>query len=322
MDTKRARLRITRNGVTSEYIPVALPTNGNKPVAVSTPLYGFFVYAESGPAYRPARVRWNAISRTFDNKSGLRQTNATFPMNGAPDYRSKVITQLQNDWRWVEQFRSMIGVFMWGLYVQPGAGFQDTNTDPTDPDVGPFKQQSLTCSGNLLSTCADTIWTNDGAYVTVAIQDFNQEPNPLLTYERAPHMVTKQTLEGHNADKETYRIVHKRNGDMVFPMVCRVPLAIALRNIEYLPVLPFTTTMNGYEMTFDAFCFQGSNTLGQSRGEWYLIEEMVVSGIGACKYDRRVYVRDWIVTCPPPVIGFRRTGQTFWEKVLGLFGIR
>ena len=309
-------VELVYDGKIQEYEPVIPSENGGKPTPVPTPLHGFFVYAESGPAYRAARVRHDVVSRTFENRSGLIQTNETRALTGAPDYRSKVVTSLDRNWAWVDLFQSMIGTFMWGLYVQPGYGFQDTNNDPTDPNAGPFKQQSLTCGGNLLSVCSDVIWTNDGAYVTVAIQDFNKIPNFSLTYENSPHLVTKQVIVGHNSEKETYYIAHQKNGDMTFPMACRVPLAIAVRNIEYLPSLPFETEINGWPVTFDAFCFQGSNTFGKSQGDWFAIEEMVVSGIGSCQYDRRVYVRDWIATCPPPVKGWTRTSQTLFEKIL------
>lgn len=289
------------------------------PIPVPAPTIGWFVYAWDGQ--KPARARHDYPSRTFSEKIKLIQTNETValrPMtDGVPDPRSKEITLLDRRWEWVRKFIDMMTYYIWGQYVQPGFGYQDTNEDHTNPDVGPFKQQSLSCGGNLFNVLSERIWTSLGAHLQIQIQDFYQPVDWTLTYESAPHLVTKQVLVGHNAAKETYYITDQKRGDITWPMVCDKPLAVAESDIEYLPKLPFVTKMNGYDITFVVYCFTGSSTYGMADdGNWYLIEEMVVSGIGSCSYDRRVYVDEWIKTCPPPIKGWTRSEPTLLEKVI------
>lgn len=299
---------------------VETPTPPTKPTPIPTPLIGFFVY--QGDGQKPGRYRHDKVSRTFINKIGLRQTNETVVLRGFGDWGGKVITQLQLLWAWVDQFVAMIGWLVWGLYVQPGAGFQDTNEDPTDPAVGPFKQQSLSCGGNLFNRIGNSTPTPDGPHIPVQIQDFWAGPDPTLTYEAAPHLVTKQMLVGHDWLKRTYWITHKKNGDIVWPFVCRKGLWVAEKDIEYLPDLPFETTIDGYPLTIIAYCFQGSNTYGLATdGCWYVLEEMLVTGIGSVEFDRRVNCTGWIETSAPTVIGWKRTEYTLLEKALRFFGL-
>lgn len=278
---------------------------------------GWIVYAYDGQ--RPARVRHDVVSRTFTNPSGLHQTNETIVLHpiedGVVDWRSKVITQLQLRWEWVVKFVESIGPFMWELYIRPGFGFQDTNDEFTDPNVGPFKQQSLTCGGNLLNITGGPIWTPDGEYVQIQSLDF-YKPVPFGDWEELPHLFTKQVLAGHDVDKNTYYIAHQKYGDLTWPMVCRLHLAISVRDIEYLPDLPFSTTMSGIPVVIEAYCFQGSKTFGLIMGQWYLLEEMLVSGSGSCRFDRMVYVDNWVGTCPPPVKGFTKENSTLKEIMI------
>lgn len=280
---------------------------------------GWIVYSNDGQM--PARVRHDKVSRTLGDKITLIQTNETVVgrpiIDGEVDWRSKEVTRLDRDWDWVIKFRDMLGELVWGLYVQPGFGFQDTNSKPTDPDVGPFKQQSLTCGGNLVNVIGDPMWTAAGEYRQVQVQSFYSKNYFLSDWNFMPHLFTKQVLVGHNADKETYYIAHQKHGDLTWPWVCDRPLAISSSELEFLPKLPFATMLDGIPVMIDAYCFHGSNTYGRINDRWYLLEEMVVSGIGSCTYDRRVYVKDWVETCPPPVKGWIRTERSTlleWTK--------
>lgn len=275
------------------------------PEPVPYPETGWFVFAYDGQ--HPARARHDKIPRTLGLP--ISQTNETVVMrpiaDGKVDWRSKEITQLDRRWEWVEKFISMMGEYIWGQYKQNGFGFQDT---------GPYKQQSLTCGGNLLNTVGDRLWAKDGAYVQLEILDFFSQP-PVEDWDDAPHLMTKQVLVGNDIQKNPYYIVDQKRGDITWPMVCDRPLAIKLTDIEYLPTLPFYTTMNGVPIVIQAYCFQGSKTFGNVDGEWYLLEEMIVTGAGSCTYDRVVYVSDWIETCPPPIKGWTAQGNSLLDKL-------
>lgn len=306
--------------VYSDGTYIVKPANTAPPVIGGTrPLRGTFTF--DGDGRRFFRAHHDNPSRTHWNPSGLRQTNetivgsafdpATFKLSG------KEITRLDFRWSWVNRFIAMMNKYIWGLYVQPGFGFQDTNAKDTDPNVGPFKQQSLSCGGNLHEGLRRFL-TSDGAYWEVAIQDYYAGPGDAITYESAPELVTKQVLTGHSITSgKDYQIVDQNRGDLVWPWVCDKPVAIAERDLEEIP-LPFDTTYEGRPITIDGYCFSGSTTYGHVKGYdksegWIIVEEMEVTGRGNVENDRRVYVTGWIDTAAPPVKGWTKTNATILE---------
>jgi hypothetical protein len=271
-----------------------------------------------GDGRRFVRVRGDQEMRATG--MNLQQTNMTTPMfyikSGAVVFAKNVI---RLDFRpiWAQEFRIDLGPVVWPLYCQRKFGWQDGNDDPTDPDVGPFKQQTIDSGLNLRELAGDPFWTRDGQYVEIAAVDFDSNPDPAVNYYLTPHLINKQVVVGESAEQPVYYIAHQKHGDLAWKNLKTWPPIHAMRNLEAFPELPHKTKYAGVDVTIEGYCFQGSKVYGYINGGWYLLEEMVVSGIGSATYDRRVYVADWMKTPPPPIKGFTR-GKTElepWQKV-------
>jgi len=268
-----------------------------KPESFDIPVEGLVV----GPVFEgcPARIRHDVKSRT--ESLPLRMTNETFPLRLVEDDivnpYSKITFKLADRPVWVEYFREMMGDFVFGQFAEPGYGWMDTNHDPFE-----YKFSVIQCGGNLVNVA-----TTVAGYAFVETQNFYREPNPDFSYRRAPHLNIKQVLVGRSANQKIYWITDKKRGDVIFPAVSPHQAAIPVEHLEFFPKLPWITWLSGeiLPVTITAYCFSGSDTFGLIDDEWHLIEEMQVTGNGS-HLDRKVYVENWIETCPPPVIGWTR----------------
>jgi len=139
-------------------------------------------------------------------------------------------------------------------------------------------------------------------------------------YDEAPDKVHKQYNVGYI--NGIFWQVSKQLGDLYIPTACPGGIA-AVKDYETRRIqpLPWSTSMNGYPMTFVEFCFSGSNTYGKATdgngkatdGKWYLIEEMQVIGtpddssIGGTWRDLVRYTDEPVCeVAPPAVIGWKR----------------
>jgi hypothetical protein len=272
----------------------------------------------AGDGRRFARVRGDEEMR--DTGMDLQQTNMTRAMfyikNGVVNF-SKYIIRLDFRRVWVSEFQKDLGLVVWPLYCQQKFGWQDTNDVPTDPEIGPFKQQTIDSGLNLRELVGDPFWTSDGQYVEIAAVDFDSNPDPAISYQLTPHLMNKQVVVGKSAGQPVYYVAHQKHGDLVWKNLHTWPLIHAMRNLEEVPSLPHKTKYMGQDVTIEGYCHQGSKVYGYFNGGWYLIEEMVVSGIGSATYDRRVHVRDWIKTPPPPIRGTTRGKEVLEPWQLG-----
>lgn len=247
----------------------------------------------------PARIRHDETSRT--ENLPLKMTNETFPLrpvaNGVVDPRSKITFKLADRLVWVERFREMMGDFVFGQFATPGYGWMDTNHQEFE-----YKFNLIQCGGNLVN-----VTSVENGYAFVQTQDFYQTPDPDLTYRNAPHLIIKQVLVGRSAKQKIYWITDKKRGDVTFPSVSPVQAAIPVNQLEFFPKLPFVTWLAGdvIPARITAYRFVGSDTFGLVKGRWRLLEEMQINGNGS-HLDRKVYVDNWMETCPPPVIGWTR----------------
>lgn len=147
----------------------------------------------------------------------------------------------------------------------------------------------------------------ESEYAFVQTQDFYQTPDPNLTFRHAPHLNIKQVLVGRSVQHKLYWITDRKRGDVTFPAVSPVKTAIPIEQLEFFPRLPWVTWLSGevIPVKISAYRFVGSNTFGLVKNRWRLLEEMQITGNGSFT-DRKVYVENWIETCPPPVIGWTR----------------
>lgn len=254
-----------------------------------------------GPEFegRPARVRHDVVSRTEGRP--LRMTNETYPyhpvQDGVVDWRSKITFKLAERLAWIERFCEMMGEFVFGQFATPGYGWMDSNYDTNE-----YKFSLIQCGGNLVNVTA----IND-EFALVETQDFYQLPDQDITYQLAPQLNVKQVLVGRSGRQKIYWITDKKRGDVIFPAVSPVQAAIPVKQIEFFPKLPWATWLEGelLPVVVTSYCFVGSNTYGLIKGTWHILEEMLITGNGS-HLDRRVYVDNWIETCPPPIIGWTR----------------
>ena len=248
---------------------------------------------------RPARVRHDIVSRTED--LNLKMTNEMFPYrpeeNGSVSKFSKITFKLAKRPEWVDRFRCMLGEFVLDLFSTPGYGWMDTNNTPLE-----YKFNLMQCGGNLVN-----VLEQDYEHAYVETQDFNRPPNPDLTYRNAPHLTIKQVLVGRSASQKIYWITDKKRGDVTLPAVSPVRAAIPVEQLEFFPELPWMTKLVGKDIPvrISGYWFVGSNTYGLIDGNWLLLEEMQITGNGS-HLDRKVYIENWVETCPPPVIGWTK----------------
>jgi len=248
---------------------------------------------------RLARVRHDTVART--EGISLQMTNEVFPcrpvQDGKVNPHSKIITKLANRAEWVDRFREMMGKFVLGQFATHGYGWMDTNHD-----IYEYKFGLIQCGGNLVNVTAV-----DSGYAYLQTQDFYQYPDRTLTYKHAPHLVIKQVLVGNSATQKIFWITDKKRGDVIFPAVSPVQAALPVEQLEFFPELPWATWLDGKHLpvVIKAYRFLGSDTYGLIDNTWCLLEEMQITGNGS-HLDRRVYVENWIETCPPPVIGWTR----------------
>lgn len=248
---------------------------------------------------RPARVRHDDVSRT--EESPLQMTNEMFPYRPVQDEKvnsySKITMQLASRMDWVDRFREMMGAFVLGQFATPGFGWMDSNYNTYE-----YKFNLIQCGGNLVNVATVV---SDYAYVET--QNFFHPPNRKHTYQHAPHLNIKQVLVGRSAKQKIFWITDKKRGDIIFPAVSPVQASIPVQQLEFFPKLPWLTSLSGEPdpVLITAYCFVGSNTYGLINDQWLLIEEMEITGNGS-HLDRKVYVDNWVETCPPPVIGWTR----------------
>jgi len=248
---------------------------------------------------RPARIRHDAVSRT--EKIKLQMTNEILPYRPVQDEKvnshSKITFNLSDRSEWVERFREMMGEYMLGKFAEPGYGWMDTNHD-----IYEYKFSLLQCGGNLVNVAAIK-----NGYAYVETQDFYRSPNRNLTYRFAPHMTIKQVLVGSSAKQDYFLITDKKRGDLTFPAVSPIQAAIPVEQLEFFPELPWATNLikDSAPVVITAYWFVGSNTYGLIENKWHILDEMPITGNGS-HLDRKVYVKNWIETCPPPVIGWTK----------------
>jgi hypothetical protein len=250
---------------------------------------------------RPARILHDKFSRTENENIKLQMTNEIFPYRPVQDQKvnlhSKITFKLSDRREWVDRFREMMGEYMLGKFAEPGYGWMDTNHD-----IHEYKFSLLQCGGNLVNVA-----TIEDGYAYVETQDFYRPPDRNLTYRLAPHLTIKQVLVGNSAKQKIYWITDKKRGDLTFPAVSPVQAAIPVEKLEFFPKLPWETKLikESVAVVITAYWFVGSNTYGLIEDRWQLLDEMIITGNGS-HLDRKVYVENWIETCPPPVIGWTR----------------
>jgi len=270
-----------------------------------------------GPRF--ARVRGDAVMRPTG--ANLRQTNMTYPFSfidadGNVKF-TKYVMRLDKELFWVEEWKIWLGEFMWGKYIEPGFGFQDTNAWPSD---GVYKQQTIDCGLNVRKLVGEPFWTRKGQYVQVeAISYYSANSTPYWNYESTPHLMVKQTIVGTSSEQPVYYITHQKFGDLIWPNLFQQRLVHAMRDLELFPELPFETTYKGVHVTITGYCFQYEKVYGLINGQWYLLEESSGETGNAVK-DRILYVSDWIETPPNPWRGWTLNKEpTLWERVVGYF---
>lgn len=250
-------------------------------------------------AGRPARIRHDVEPRTESEDSSLSMTNEMFPYrpvkDGEVDSRSKITFKLARKQAWVDSFRESLGKKVFGQFATPGFGWMDTNHDTEE-----YKFSLIQCGGNLVNVVAV-----EGEWALVETQAFERGPDPILTYKKAPHLNIKQVLVGSSAQQKIFWICDKKRGDVIFPAVSPVQAAIPVNQLEFFPSLPFETRLSGKPVVIEAYRFTSSDTYAQVGGDWFLIEEMPVTGDGS-HLDRKVNVEGWLKTCPPPIIGWTK----------------
>ena len=311
--------------------PGANPPTGELPEPIPDPV-GWFVYP--GDGNRPARVRHDDV---FWRPRKI--TNETFPLREYDPVAhrvspvSKVIVRLDRDIRWIWWLRDLMGERVLGHFAQPGYGFMDTNAEDTDPYTDEMKLGVITCGGNLVNV-NDVVQVSSGRWGLVDYQNVNADPDRSLTRENAPHLFIKQVLVGNTVEYPIFWVVDKGEiggmGDVVWPFLSDRPVALRLNELEFFPEPPFDAYLCDVPVQVDAYCFSGSNVMGQVNGAWYMLEEMLVTGdvndkgLGGNWLDRRLYIEhpDWPDGCAPPVIGWTREKPvSFLAKVLADLGI-
>ena len=249
------------------------------------------------------------------------QTNMVVPMfylqNGEPTL-SKDVMRLDRRMYWIDEFwKSWLGPVIWPRYCQPGAGYQDTNEKNTNPDVGPFKQQTIDDGCNLHRLVGNPFWTRLGQFQQIEAVDYFSHPDTSeLNYRLTPHLVHKNTLASISEVEDVAYITHQKNGDEVWPNLFEHPLIHSTANLETFPKLPFHTRYLGESVDLTGFCFQASTVYGLFPDGWRVIEDVNISGIGSAYYDRNVMVSNWLATPPPTIKGWTlgRDERFDWQK--------
>lgn len=235
-------------------------------------------------------------------------------------FKKQAFALARSIYPWVDEFYRLNGPWVTERLFSEGVGWFDTG----------FPAFSLlSTGGNLHEILVDG--DNFAGWVAVNYQKFQDDPKQ-LDYFKSPQDVIKQTLV--TGQTETRIIIDKGPlggyGDTYLPKVApEQPYHSTWdrdnhNGLEFIPPLPFETKLyreaiepdkaqKGVPVTVEKYCFWGSNTYGLVNGLWYTLEEMLVIGDyeadpsrGGTQDDRRVYVDDWLVTCPPPVIGWTR----------------
>lgn len=264
-----------------------------------------------------ARVRgWDEVH------FNLPQTNmvtAMFYLDSGEPVFAKDVIRLDKRIYWVDDwFRNWLGETVWGLYCQPGFGFEDTNSKNTDPINGQFKQQTIDCGCNLRQLDGEPFWTRKGQFVKIKAVDYFSRPSENeINYKLTPHLIVKQTLASVSQYEKVAYITHQKHGDLVWPNLFVNPLIHSLGNLERFPKLPFETEYLGAPVTLTGFCFQASTVYGLFEDGWRIIEEMKISGKGSAFFDRKVYVSNWLKTPPPSIKGWTRDRELFDWQVSG-----
>jgi len=252
---------------------------------------------------RFARVIGDSVMRWTN--ANLKQTNMTYPYSFMKDgqvYFSKYVMRLDKRIYWVnEWWKKLLGIFMWGKYIEPGFGYQDTNSWPSD---GQYKQQTIDCGLNVRKLVGEPFWTRKGQYVEIEAIDYFDSPNPNeINYYLTPHLFVKQTVVGTSTEQPVYYIAHQKFGDLVWPNLKTYSLLHSMNDLELFPELPFETEYMGVPVTIDGYCFQESSVFGRINGKWHILEE--TTGVtGNAVKDRKTYVSNWIKTPPVPIRGW------------------
>jgi hypothetical protein len=320
-----------------------------KPLPVPGPRFGKW-YFQGMVFYRIIHDTLDAgydfASRTLGEKIKIAITNEMFAARrwyfreDVNEYRvdrfSRIVFWPEDNATWLAYFISLMGLWAWGKFCTSGFGWRDSKANSLlgrllefFTNLGfflrPFSLRPpgvnvynfILTGGTLLEGAGE--WKE---YILFHTQDINKSPE-WTTYEQDPSRVFKQYLTGHNKDKETFRVVDKGLeggvGDIEIPNACPGGIAaIEKKYVRRFPDLPFSTTINGYPVTFVEMVFQGPKTFGRTdEDEWYLIEEMKVTGDendrskGGSWLDWVVYVdrKDWFGGAylePPAVIGWTR----------------
>lgn len=254
-----------------------------------------------------------ARSRGWDDVHfNLNQTNMVQPMfylryDGSVVF-AKDIIRLDKRMYWVNDWwKEWLGPVVWPLYCQPSFGFEDTNEPDTDPDIGPFKQQTIDCGCNLHKLLDEPFWTRNGMYWRVEGVNYFSRPDPnKINYKLTPHLITKQSLASISQVETVAYITHQLHGDLVWPKLYEHSLIMSDGQLERFPAIPFHTTYLGVGVSILGYCFQGSTVYGLFPDGWRVIEYSVISGLGSAYYDRRILVDKWMKTPPPTIKGWTR----------------
>lgn len=306
-------IRIMSDG-SIEVIEAAPPSPGLR--QVPAPQFGTF----GGRGHELVRIihdnlnpQWGFRSRTLQPEETHRSTNEMLVPHRwylrsdgewRVDQYSKIQFWPEDNLDWLLYFKSNMTPWQWDWFCTPGKGWRDSggggSNYPADLNIYSF----VVPGGNLLRTAGT--WKN---WTLFGAQDTNEAPK-WYTYDERPDMVYKQGLVANWGNKENTPDswqVDKNVGDLCVPNACPRGIAAILTS-ETRPVqdVPWSTTSNGVPVTFDELCFQGSNTLGRSDGNWYVVEEMEITGDGAWTDLRRYTDTPVCPVWPIPVKGSRR----------------
>lgn len=199
----------------------------------------------------------------------------------------KITVPLHNRHDWQHQIEDMNNYRILELWIGKRFGFCDTGPEETrvpygDNDI-PYSC-SIDSGGNRRNG-KEIITQNGNKYIRLETQDWNASPNPNITYETDPQLVTKQVdhgvvRTGEHKGESFWRT--SEVGDCVWPFVSRVPLLHRLMNVTIYPgytdldkpFQPFYCQLFGFDVRVVGYCVTGSDTWvlvdgGDLESGWY-----------------------------------------------------
>lgn len=195
----------------------------------------------------------------------LRYSNDTVVSNEYIESENRVvpgqhIVPLHRRHDWQRQIETLNNYFLLGKFIQKHVGFCDRGEEPPGGRI-PYTDNpipwacSIICGHNRRNGKRIFQDKQGRLIVELEAQDWNESPNPLITYESDPHLVTTQVLYAPGSG-----MWRTATGALDFPFVSDVPLVLFMNQVSLYPQVPFECLLHGYSVEISKLFFSGSYT--------------------------------------------------------------